>query len=69
MTTQTMKKIPGYGDKYRLCKDGRVFRRAADGRFVEVAQSGDPPRVRLSNGAKKYTRKYVHLLLDEVFGE
>ena len=63
-----VKKIPGYGDKYLLREDGRLYRQRYEEWHV-VRPSGDPPRVRLYKSTDKEKRICVHTLLQQVFPE
>lgn len=61
----TAKHLPGYNRKYLVREDGTIWRSTDDG-WVEVAQSGDPPRVRLyTNGTVE--RPLVKTVLDRTF--
>lgn len=63
------RRIPGYEDKYLLREDGLLLRYDKKrSRYTKVKSSGDPPRVRLYKGGE-VVRKYVHILLEEVFDD
>lgn len=60
-----VREIEPYEGKYRIWSDGRVERRTAAERWVEVKQFGDPPRVTLFRLGQRW-RPYVKTLLDRV---
>lgn len=68
-----MKKIPGYGDKYRLLKDGTVLRRSNNPDFewdrVSISPKGARARVRLyrPGAGDKPRRLYVKNLLRDIY--
>jgi hypothetical protein len=58
------KLIPGYGDKYRVYPDGRVYRGEAN---TEVPWFDDPPRVCLYRLGKRWQPR-VATLVERLFG-
>jgi len=71
-----LKNIPGYGGKYRIFDDGRVYRRSDsddyDWEEVAVGPEGSPnARVRLykPGGGDRPTRRYVREILRDLFGD
>lgn len=64
------RRIPGYGEKYLITRDGKI-RRRVDGSwntYVDVAQWGDPARVTLYRVGYRW-QPLVSTVLDRTFGE
>lgn len=70
-----MKRIPGFGDKYRITNTGKVLRRFKGDEYdweeVATSPAGPDARVRLykPGGGDRPNRRYVRELLRAVFGD
>lgn len=64
----TAKYVPGYDKKYLVDREERKIYRDDDGEYVEVSQSGEPPRVRLHQNGNVY-RPYVRTVIEDTFDQ